>query len=203
MPPGEGVAYHETMMRQAPRHCGFIEVICGPMFSGKSEELIRRLRRAGFARQRVVVCKPATDDRYHDTDVVSHDGLSVSAVRLSQASEILAAVSDAQVIAIDEAQFFDAELTQVIEILADRGLRVIVAGLDKDFAGRPFGPMGSILARADFVDKLQAICQQCAEPATCTQRLIDGHPAPADAPIVLVGAADSYEPRCRSCHSLG
>jgi thymidine kinase len=190
------------MMRQMPRHCGFIEVVCGPMFSGKSEELIRRLRRAQIARQNVVVFKPAIDDRYHADHVVSHDGTSLEGRRVHSAREIIDLAQDAHVVGIDEAQFFDGEIVGVIDELAESGKRVIVAALDRDFRGEPFGPMPGILAVAEFVDKLQAICQRCAEPATCTQRLIEGQPARYDDPVVLVGATDSYEPRCRSCHEV-
>jgi thymidine kinase len=191
-------------MRQVPRHCGWIEVVCGPMFSGKSEELIRRLRRAQIAHQRVAVFKPELDDRYHASDVVSHDGTSLSAQPVAMARDILAlaAGQDAQVVGIDEAQFFDAEIVDVAQRLAAEGRRVVVAALDQDFAARPFGPVPLLLAEAEFVDKLQAVCNQCREPATRTQRLIDGRPARADDAVVLVDGAESYEPRCRACHEL-
>ncbi len=189
-------------MRQVPRHSGWIEVVCGPMFSGKSEELIRRLKRAQIARQKVAVFKPSTDDRYHPHDVVSHDGSSLEGQHVHEAIGILDLARDAQVVGIDEAQFFGHDLVDVVRSLADDGKRVVLAALDMDFRGQPFGSLPEILAIAEFVDKIQAICQQCAEPATCTQRLVEGQPAHYDAPIILVGATESYEPRCRSCHQV-
>lgn len=190
------------MMRQVPRHSGWIEVVCGPMFAGKSEELIRRLRRAQIARQNVAVFKPAIDDRYHPHHVVSHDGLTLEGRHVHSSKEILELAADAQVVGIDEVQFFDEHIVEVINQLASDGKRVVVAALDMDFRGEPFGPLPHILAIAEFVDKIQAICQQCSEPATCTQRLVDGEPARYDSPIELVGAGESYEPRCRACHQV-
>lgn len=189
-------------MRQVPKHSGWIEVVCGPMFSGKSEELIRRLRRAQIARQRVAVFKPAVDDRYHPHHVVSHTGISLEGQHVHSSKEILELAEDAQVVGIDEAQFFDADIAHVINALAAGGKRVVVAALDMDFRGDPFGPLPEVLAVAEFVDKIQAICQRCFEPATCTQRLVDGEPAHYKSPIVLVGADESYEPRCRACHEV-
>jgi len=182
---------------------GRVELICGSMFSGKTEELIRRLRRAVIARQKVQVFKPLIDDRYHEKRVTSHNGLDFDARPVSFASEILTQVdSDTTVIAIDEVQFFDADVIDICEKLADQGKRVICAGLDTDFRGVPFGPMPDLMARAEEVDKLHAICVVCGEEANRTQRLINGQPAAYDDPIVLVGAAEVYEARCRQCHAV-
>ncbi len=182
---------------------GWIEVICGCMFSGKSEELIRRVKRAEIARQHVQVFQHGIDQRYGDRRVASHSGAFVDAIPVSAATEILEALEDdTQVVAVDEVQFFDEGIVGVLEELADRGLRVIVAGLDLDFRGEPFGSMPALMARAEFVTKLQAICMQCGAPATRTQRLIDGQPAHDDDPIILVGASEVYEARCRNCHQV-
>jgi thymidine kinase len=172
------------------------------MFSGKSEELVRRVRRAQIARQNVVVFKPAIDNRYHATDVVSHDGTRVAAQPVAKSMDILALADGAQVVGIDEGQFFDDQIVDVCMRLADSGVRVIVAALDQDFKNEPFGPMPELLSVAEFVDKLQAVCQCCGGPATRTQRLVDGRPATPDEPVIKVGAKESYEPRCRSCHEL-
>ena len=180
---------------------GRIEVICGGMFSGKSEELIRRVRRAQLARQRVQVFKPALDDRYGRRQVASHDGARLEAVPIRSSREILERVEPpTTVVAVDEAQFLDADLPDVAGILADRGVRVIVAGLDMDFRGEPFGPMPRLLAVAETVDKLQAICMVCGAPAGRTQRLVDGRPAHYDDPVILLGARETYEARCREHH---
>ncbi|HOP55122.1 MAG TPA: thymidine kinase [bacterium] len=180
---------------------GWIEVICGSMFSGKSEELIRRVKRAEIARQKVQVFKPAIDTRYEDREVVSHDGNKVSAYMVEKAEDILTELlPDVQVIAIDEGQFFDDGIVKVCQTLADNGKRVIVAGLDQDFRGEPFGPMPELLAVAEKVDKLQAICMVCGGPASRTQRLINGEPAYYDDPTILIGAEDVYEARCRDHH---
>lgn len=179
---------------------GWVEVIVGPMFSGKSEELIRRVTRALIARQAVQVFKPAIDDRFDRLAVASHAGRTLEAQPVADVTELDATVKDeTQVVAIDEAQFFDDRLVDVVARLADTGKRVIIAGLDLDFRGEPFGPMPGLLARAEVVEKLSAICR-CGRAATRTQRLIHGAPAHYDDPIVLVGAAESYEPRCRECH---
>jgi thymidine kinase len=179
---------------------GWIEVIAGPMFSGKSEELIRRVTRATIARQSVQVFKPAIDDRYDRVAVASHAGRTLEAEAVSGVSHVRSLLrDDTRVIAIDEAQFFDEELVPLVLELAERDRRVLVAGLDLDFRGEPFGPMPGLLARAEVVEKLTAICR-CGKAATRTQRLIGGDPAHEDDPIILVGAAESYEPRCRSCH---
>lgn len=189
-------------MREMPTRGGWIEVICGSMFSGKSEELMRRLRRAQIARQQVAVFKPMLDNRYHATDVVSHDGTRLGARPVDTSSEILRIAGDAEVIGIDEAQFFDTGIVDVALRLADDGRRVVLAALDMDFKNEPFGPVPGLLAVSEFVDKLQAICQVCAGPATRTQRLIGGRPASPDEPVIRVGAQESYEPRCRACHEL-
>ncbi len=180
---------------------GRIEVICGSMFSGKSEELIRRVRRAQIARQRVQVFKPALDDRYGRRQVASHDGSRVDATPVARSEEILTSLDpEATVVAIDEAQFLDDRLPDVVRTLADRGVRVIVAGLDMDFRGEPFGPMPQLLAIAEAVDKLTAICMVCGAPATRTQRLINGQPARYTDPVILLGAQEVYEARCRRHH---
>jgi thymidine kinase len=180
---------------------GRIEIICGSMFSGKTEELIRRLRRAVIARQEVQAFKPAIDQRYHVEKVTSHNGLHFEAMPVARARDILDALDPATtVVAIDEVQFFDDGVIEVCEQLAHEGKRVICAGLDTDFRGIPFGPIPALMARAEEVSKLHAICVICAEEASRTQRLIDGQPAAFDDPIVMVGAAEVYEARCRKCH---
>lgn len=182
---------------------GWIEVICGGMFSGKSEELIRRIRRAKIAKQEVQAFKPAIDDRYHAESIASHNGLMTEAKAIRHSREILEAVEIAtNVVAIDEVQFFDDEIVAVCQELADRGKRVICAGLDQDFRGQAFGPTPHLLAVAEYVSKLQAICVQCGQPAGRTQRLINGKPAGKDEPIILVGANEQYEARCRHCHEV-
>jgi len=182
---------------------GWIELICGSMFSGKTEELIRRVRRAEIARQKVQVFKPRLDDRYSITEVASHDGLHCEAETIENAREILTRLRpDTTVAAIDEAQFLDWTVADVARVLADRGLRVIVTGLDLDFRGEPFGPMPLLMAEAELVDKLHAICVVCAAPASRTQRLINGQPANYHDPIILVGASEVYEARCRTCHKV-
>jgi len=183
---------------------GWIEVITGVMFSGKSEELIRRVRRALIARRRVQVFKSALDDRYHGIGhVSSHDGSGVDAVPVKSSLEIAEQVHPhTQVIAIDEAQFLDDGIVDLLTVLADRGGRVIVAGIDMDFRGEPFGPMPRILAMAESVDKLHAICMVCGASATRNQRLVNGEPAPYESPVVQVGGAESYEARCRRCHEV-
>lgn len=180
---------------------GRIELICGSMFSGKTEELIRRLRRAVIARQEVQAFKPAIDQRYHVEKVTSHNGLHFEAQPVGRASDILDAIDPATtVVAIDEVQFFDEGVIDVCEQLAHDGKRVICAGLDTDFRGIPFGPIPALMARAEEVSKLHAICVICGEEASRTQRLIEGQPAAFDDPVVLVGAAEVYEARCRQCH---
>ncbi len=182
---------------------GWLEVICGSMFSGKTEELIRRVRRAQIARQHVQVFKPRLDDRYSVEHVTSHNGMNFEAISIEHADEILDLVRpDTNVVALDEAQFFDAAICRVCDTLAHRGVRVIVAGLDMDFRGEPFGPMPRLMAQAERVDKLRAICVVCGQEASRTQRLIDGQPASYDDPVILVGAREVYEARCRHCHQV-
>ena len=183
---------------------GRIEVICGSMFCGKTEELIRRVRRAIIARQRVKVFKPMIDDRYGIQSITSHTGQSVEAVAVESAAEILElANGDTTVVAIDEAQFFDAGIVEVArKLVQEFNLRVIVAGLDTDFRGEPFGAMPQLLCIAEEVIKLHAICVVCGERASRTQRLVNGEPAAIDEPIILVGAQESYEARCRLHHEL-
>ncbi len=182
---------------------GQIELICGSMFSGKTEELIRRLRRALIAKQQVQVFKPIIDNRYHVERVTSHNGLDFDAHPVASSQDILTALNpETTVVAIDEVQFFDQDVIEVCEQLAEAGKRVICAGLDMDFRGVPFGPIPDLLARAELVDKLHAICVVCGEPASRTQRLIEGRPAAFDDPVVLVGAAEVYEARCRQCHEI-
>jgi len=180
---------------------GRIELICGSMFSGKTEEMIRRLRRAVIARQQVQAFKPAIDQRYHVEKVTSHNGLHFEAQPVDCAADIMQALDPrTTVVGIDEVQFFDNGIIEVCERLADSGKRVICAGLDMDFRGLPFGPMPALLARAEHVDKLHAICVVCGEEASRTQRLIEGQPAAFDDPVVMVGASEVYEARCRECH---
>ena len=171
------------------------------MFAGKSEELIRRVKTLSYAHQKIVAFKPAIDNRYDKSAIASHDGEKYQAFAIKSAEDILPLVeSDVQVVAIDEVQFFKDSIVSICESLADRGVRVIVAGLDTDFRGEPFGVMPLLLARAEFVTKLSAACTVCGCAATRTQRLVDGKPANYDDPIILVGAKESYEARCRKHH---
>jgi len=171
------------------------------MFCGKTEELIRRVRRARIARQKVQVFKPAIDTRYAEREVTSHNGLQVEAVPIENTAQIRQLIAaDTTVVALDEVQFLDDDVIALCDELAMEGKRVIVAGLDMDFRGEPFGPVPALMARAERVDKLQAICVVCGAPASRTQRLIDGQPATYDDPIILVGASEVYEARCRHCH---
>lgn len=183
---------------------GWIELVCGSMFSGKTEELLRRIRRAEIARKRLQVFKPRVDDRYGIIRVASHDGVARDdALVVESAAEILAHVKpDTEVVAIDEIQFFDWAIADVCTELADRGIRVIGAGLDQDFRGEPFGPMPLLLSLAERIDKLHAICVVCGASASRTQRLIDDRPANYHDPIILVGGSESYEARCRTCHEV-
>ncbi|MDY4787911.1 MAG: thymidine kinase [Bacilli bacterium] len=182
---------------------GWIEVICGCMFAGKTEELIRRINVLKYAKLNLLVVKPTIDNRYSETEIASHSGYRVKSINICKAKEILDYVSDdIDVIAIDEGQFFDHDLVDVCEYLADKGKRVMVAGLDRDFRGEPFGVMPELLVRAEFVTKLSAICVKCGAPATRTQRLVNGKPASYNDPIVVVGASEQYEPRCRHCHEV-
>ncbi|MED0685699.1 thymidine kinase [Anoxybacillus ayderensis] len=185
------------------KQSGWLEVICGSMFSGKSEELIRRVRRAQFAKQEVKVFKPAIDNRYSEEAVVSHNGTSVIAIPVPCASDIRKHLTThTDVVAIDEVQFFDEHVVDVVQQLADEGYRVIVAGLDQDFRGEPFGPVPTLMAIAESVTKLQAVCTVCGSPASRTQRLINGRPASYHDPVILIGASESYEPRCRHHHEV-
>ena len=180
---------------------GSVEVITGSMFSGKTDELIRRLRRARIARQEVQVFKPTIDARYRIDKVTSHAGGEFEATPVAQAQDIRERLHpDTTVVAIDEAQFFEDSIVPVVQGLAESGVRVIVAGLDSDFRGEAFGPMPVLLAVAERVDKLQAICMLCGEPASRTQRLINGVPAHVEDPVIVVGASELYEARCRRHH---
>lgn len=182
---------------------GSIEIVCGSMFSGKTDELIRRLVRATIAKQKVQVFKPAIDIRYAVEKVTSHAGSDFDAIPVQKAADIhkkLAA--DTTVVGIDEAQFFDPEIVQVAQELASRGIRVLVAGLDMDFRGEPFGPMPVLMSMAESVDKLHAICMVCGDEASRTQRLVNGKPARYDDPVVIVGASEMYEARCRVHHEV-
>jgi thymidine kinase len=183
---------------------GWIEVVCGVMFSGKSEELIRRVRRALIAKKRVQVFKSHLDERYSGLyHVSSHDGRTVQAVPVDSPEQIMRELlRETQVVAIDEAQFLPVGIVDLATALATSGRRVILAGTDTDFRGEPFGPMPQLLAVAEQVDKLHAICVLCGNPASRNQRLIDGRPARYDSPVIMVGSAESYEARCRSCHSV-
>ena len=183
---------------------GSIELICGSMFSGKTEELLRRVRRAEIARKRVQIFKPEIDARYGLQRVASHNGVArEDVIVVPNAQAILAHLQpETTVVAIDEVQFFDWSVADICTKLADAGYRVIAAGLDQDFRGEPFGPMPLLMALAERVDKFQAICVTCGSPASRTQRLIDGRPARHDDPIILVGGSESYEARCRQCHEV-
>jgi thymidine kinase len=171
------------------------------MFSGKSEELIRRLRRAELAGQRALIVKPLVDDRYDVGHVVSHAGAKMRAVTAASSAEIERLAGGYDAVGIDEVQFFDGGIVAALEALVERGTRVVAAGLAQDFRARPFGAMPTLLCVAEFVDKLEAVCHRCGGPATLTQRLLDGHPAPFDGETVQIGALDSYEARCRNCYS--
>ncbi len=184
-------------------HQGRLEVITGPMFCGKTDELLRRLRRAIIAKQKIQVFKPGFDIRYGSEKVTSHAGNEYDAIPIENISEIPSLLENGvTVVAIDEAQFFDEQIVPVVQDLVDQGIRVIIAGLDMDFRGVPFGSMPELLALAEFVDKLHAICMVCGEEATRTQRLVDGEPAYFDDPIIIVGASEMYEARCRIHHQV-
>jgi thymidine kinase len=174
---------------------GWIEVVCGSMFSGKTEELIRRLRRAQFAKQKVEIFKPQIDTRYHEEKVISHQGNEIHSTPVPSSSNILLLVSDVDVVGIDEAQFFDMELVNVVNQLADSGVRVIIAGLDMDFKRQPFGPMPALLACAEYVTKVHAICMTCGSLAHVSHRKTN------ETSLVLLGETDSYEPLCRDCYN--
>ena len=182
---------------------GWIEIICGSMYAGKTEELLRRIRRIEYAKKTILVFKPKIDNRYSDGEVVSHNNERVKSINISNPKDILKYIDPIPyAIAIDEIQFLGKEVVEVCEFLANQGIRVILAGLDKDFRGEPFGIMPELLARAEYVTKLQAICQVCGAPATRTQRIINGKPAKYTDPVVLVGAKEHYEARCRHCHQV-
>lgn len=176
---------------------GWIEVICGSMFSGKTEELIRRLKRAKIANQKVEIFKPKIDTRYDEAHVVSHDANSILSIPIEHSSRLLQLTEGVNVVGIDEAQFFDMEITENVQKLALRGLRIIIAGLDMDYKGRPFGPMPSLLAVAEYITKVHAICPHCGNLATHSYRLTN------DDSTVLVGEKEAYEPRCRTCYQMG
>jgi len=176
---------------------GWIEVVCGSMFSGKTEELIRRLKRAKFANQKVEIFKPKKDTRYHNTQVVSHDENSIHSIPVENSQDIYEHIKEIDVVGIDEAQFFDAELVDVCQRLAIKGKRVIIAGLDMDYRGLPFGPMPSLLAVAEYITKVHAICPHCGNLATHSYRLSE------EEETVVLGEKDKYEPRCRVCYEMG
>ncbi len=184
------------MLSIVPKDMGWIEVICGPMFSGKSEELIRRLRRAEIAKLKVAIFKPFIDDRYATGHIVSHNSQRLPSIAVSSAQDILDNAEPAQVIGVDEAQFFNLDLVDVCQSLAGQGKRIIVAGLDQDYRGKPFEPIPQLLAVAEYISKTLAICVKCGNPASRTQRLSK------DSERVVVGAADIYEARCRFCHEI-
>jgi thymidine kinase len=182
---------------------GYIEVISGCMFAGKTEELIRRIKVLEFAKKNVLVFKPALDNRYSDTKVVSHGGSAVDSIVVENARQILEFVrDDTDVVAIDEVQFFDMDIMLVCDYLAKKGVRVMAAGLDTDFRAEPFGVMPQLITDAEFVTKLTAVCMKCGAPATRTQRLVNGRPASYHDPIIMVGASEAYEARCRHCHEV-
>lgn len=182
---------------------GFIETICGCMFAGKTEELIRRINILKIAKKEILVFKPKIDDRYSSNSIVSHDGLKFDSIVIDKASDIYDYLKETtEVVAIDEVQFFSDDIVDVCSNLANKGIRVIVAGLDNDFRGEPFGPMPKLLCVSEFVTKLTAICNVCANPATRTQRIINGEPASYNDPIVMVGASEKYEARCRKHHEV-
>jgi thymidine kinase len=180
--------------KNIPSRTGWIEVICGSMFSGKTEELIRRLNRARIAKQKVEIFKPALDTRYSEEQIVTHDAHSIPSTPVESASQILLMVNDVNVVGIDEAQFFDSEITSVCNTMANNGIRVLVAGLDMDFMGVPFGPMPSLIATAEYITKLHAICMSCGDLAHYSHRIVKNEQQ------VLLGEKDVYEPLCRKCY---
>ena len=186
------------------RKFGWIECICGSMFSGKSEELLRRIKRGVIAKQKVLLFKPSIDNRYDENRVSTHNGNSYDSISIEKSSDILNFVKDTKydIIGIDEIQFFDNDVVKIINKLADDGIRVIVAGLDMDFKAEPFHPMPEIMAISEMVTKLHAVCNKCGKEASRSQRLINGKPAKYDDPIVVIGASESYEARCRHCHEI-
>jgi len=186
------------------RKFGWIECICGSMFSGKSEELLRRIKRGVIAKQKVLLFKPSIDNRYDENRVSTHNGNSYDSISIEKSSDILNFVKDTNydIIGIDEIQFFDNDIVKIINKLADDGIRVIVAGLDMDFKAEPFHPMPEIMAISEMVTKLHAVCNKCGKEASRSQRLINGKPAKYDDPVVVIGASESYEARCRHCHEI-
>ncbi|MDB5158883.1 MAG: Thymidine kinase [Mucilaginibacter sp.] len=185
----------EDIFRRKNESGGGIEVICGSMFSGKTEELIRRINRARYAKLNVKIFKPKLDIRYDDNDVVSHNATAAASTPVGKSAEILLLVGHAQVVGIDEAQFFDNKLPDICTTLANKGVRVIIAGLDMDFKGRPFGPIPTLMAIAESVTKVHAVCVRCGNPALYSYRLVPSKEK------VLLGEKDSYEPRCRICYN--
>lgn len=186
------------------RKFGWIECICGSMFSGKSEELLRRIKRGVIAKQKVLLFKPSIDNRYDENRISTHNGNSYDSISIEKSSDILNFVKDTKydIIGIDEIQFFDNDIVKIINKLADDGIRVIVAGLDMDFKAEPFHPMPEIMAISEMVTKLHAVCNKCGKEASRSQRLINGKPAKYDDPVVVIGASESYEARCRHCHEI-
>ena len=185
----------KEMFLESPKKAGSVEVICGSMFSGKTEELIRRLKRAQFAKQKVEIYKPCIDVRYSEDQVVSHDSHSIPSTPIDSPASMLLLSSDVEVVGIDEAQFFDDTLVDVVQTLANRGIRVIIAGLDTDFLGKPFGPMPALMAIAEDIQKVHAICVKCGSPANHSHRLV------ANSDLVVLGEKDEYEPLCRHCYN--
>ena len=183
------------MFLENAKKAGSIEVICGSMFSGKTEELIRRMKRAQFAKQRIKIFKPCIDVRYSEEDVVSHDAHSISSTPIDSPAKMLEQLGQVEVIGIDEAQFFDGSIVEVVQTLANNGIRVIIAGLDTDFLGKPFGPMPALMAVAEDIQKVHAICVRCGSPANHSHRLT------ASEQLVVLGEKDSYEPLCRHCYN--
>ncbi|WP_455485861.1 thymidine kinase [Gemella sp.] len=186
------------------RKFGWIECICGSMFSGKSEELLRRIKRGVIAKQSVLLFKPSIDNRYEENKISTHNGNTYESVNIDKAEDIYDYIKNKKydIIGIDEVQFFDKKIVEVINNLADNGIRVIVAGLDMDFKAEPFYPMSEIMAISEMVTKLHAVCNKCGKEASRSQRLINGEPAKYDDPIVVIGASESYEARCRHCHEV-
>ena len=185
----------KEMFLESPKKAGSVEVICGSMFSGKTEELIRRLKRAQFAKQKVEIYKPCIDVRYSEDKVVSHDSHSIPSTPISSPASMLELSGDVEVVGIDEAQFFDETLVDVVQQLANKGIRVIIAGLDTDFLGKPFGPMPALMAIAEDIQKVHAICVKCGSPANHSHRLIKNEQ------LVVLGEKDEYEPLCRHCYN--
>ncbi len=185
----------EELFKRKNESGGGIEVICGSMFSGKTEELIRRINRARYAKLSVIIFKPKLDVRYDEKDVVSHNATAVNSTPVGKSSDILLLAGHAQVVGIDEAQFFDNKLPEICTTLANKGIRVVIAGLDMDFKGRPFGPMPTLMAIAESVTKVHAVCVRCGNPALYSYRLVPGKDK------VLLGEKESYEPRCRVCYN--